>query len=259
MRRKIVAANWKMNKDLQESYELTKDLIKKLLDINKTEIILFPPFTSLFHVSEVLKNTPIKLGAQNMYFEKSGAFTGEISGSMLKSVNCQYVILGHSERRHIFNESNEMIKKKVDAALEVDLKPVVCVGETLEERKSNKTTDIIREQYCSAFVDVAEVKANKVVIAYEPVWAIGTGVNATPEQASKAHGLIRGLVREQYSEKISESLPILYGGSVKPNNADDLIKTKDIDGFLVGGASLVVDSFYEIIKTVEDYLQKGVR
>lgn len=254
MRRKIVAANWKMNKDVQESYEFTKELVKKLLNIKKTEVILFPPFTSLFYVSEVLKSAPIKLGGQNMYFEKSGAFTGEISGSMLKSANCQYVILGHSERRHIFNESNEMTKRKVDAALESDLKPIVCVGETLEERKAGKTMDVIREQYYSAFANVAESQTSDVVIAYEPVWAIGTGVNATPEQASETHSLIRNLVREQYDEDVSESLPILYGGSVKPDNAADLIKAKDIDGFLVGGASLKVDSFCEIVKTVEDYL-----
>ncbi|RKY55464.1 MAG: triose-phosphate isomerase [Candidatus Neomarinimicrobiota bacterium] len=253
MRRNIVAANWKMNKDVQESYDFTKSLSKKLLNLKRTHIILCPPFTSLFYISELLKNSSIALGGQNMHYEKSGAFTGEISASMLKSSGCDYVILGHSERRHVFNESNELIKKKIDTALSNDLKPIICVGEKLEERQSGKTSEVIRTQYSSAFIGISEQKINQCIIAYEPVWAIGTGITATPEQASEVQGVIRNLVSEQYNREIADSMPILYGGSVKSANAKSLIETENIDGFLVGGASLVVDHFFEIINVVEQF------
>jgi len=250
--RKIVAANWKMNKDIKESFEFTDTLVKNLLNIKQTEVILCPPYTSLFYISELLKTGPVALGAQNMHFEKSGAFTGEISGSMLKSSNCELVILGHSERRHVFNESDKTIKKKIDEALAIGLKPIICVGEKIEERKAEKTSQVIENQYNAAFAGLTEEQTSKCIIAYEPVWAIGTGLTATPEQASEAHSLIRNLVKQQYNENIANNMPILYGGSVKANNAEELINTKHIDGFLVGGASLKVESFTEIIQIVEN-------
>jgi triosephosphate isomerase len=254
MSEKIVAANWKMNKDVQESVDFAKELSKKILNIKKTGIILSPPYTSLFNMNEILEDTIVGLSGQNMHFEDSGAYTGEISAKMLNSVNCEYVILGHSERRHVFNESDEMIKKKVDKALASGLKPILCVGEKLEERKSGKTADRLKIQYQSAFDGISEEDFAKCIVAYEPVWAIGTGETATPEQADEAHKLIRELTEEKYNAELANELKILYGGSVKPHNAQELIETKNIDGFLVGGASLQVKSFYEIIEIVEKYL-----
>ena len=254
MSEKIVASNWKMNKDVAESVDFAEKLSKKLLNIKKTGVILSPPYTSLFNMNEILEDTIVKLSGQNMHYEDSGAYTGEISAKMLKSTNCEYVILGHSERRHVFNEPDEMIKKKVDKAYESGLKPILCVGEKLEERKAGKTADRLKTQYESAFENISEEDFSKSIVAYEPVWAIGTGETATPEQADKAHKLIRELTAEKYSSKIADDLKILYGGSVKPHNAQELIETENIDGFLVGGASLKVKSFYEIIQIVEEYL-----
>lgn len=254
MKKYIIAANWKMNKDVQESIEFTSSLSKKLLKLRHTDVILCPPFTSLFYISEILQNTSIEIGGQNMHFEKSGAYTGEISGRMLISSGCKYVILGHSERRHIFNESDEMIQKKMTAALEVGLKPILCLGETLDERQTGKTDDVIKCQFEKAFSVVPRDLVEMCIIAYEPVWAIGTGINATPEQASMAHGLIRQLLKKRYNERISEEFTILYGGSVKPSNAKDLIEAKDIDGFLVGGGSLIEKDFVDISEIVERYL-----
>lgn len=254
MSEKIVASNWKMNKDVAESVDFAEKLSKKLLNIKKTGVILSPPYTSLFNMNEILEDTIVKLSGQNMHYEDSGAYTGEISAKMLKSTNCEYVILGHSERRHVFNEPDEMIKKKVDKAYESGLKPILCVGEKLEERKAGKTADRLKIQYESAFENISEEVFSKSIIAYEPVWAIGTGETATTEQADKAHKLIRELTAEKYSSKIADDLKILYGGSVKPHNAQELIETENIDGFLVGGASLKVKSFYKIIQIVEEYL-----
>jgi len=255
MSEKIVAANWKMNKDVHESADFAEELSKKILNIKRTGIILSPPYTSLFNMNEILKDTRIGLSGQNMHFEDSGAFTGEISAKMLKSVNCEYVILGHSERRHVFNEPDEMIKKKIDKAFASGLKPILCVGEKLEERKSGKTEARLEIQYNAAFDNISEKDFARCIIAYEPVWAIGTGETATPEQADKAHKLIREMTAENYNQELAEDLKILYGGSVKPHNAQELIETENIDGFLVGGASLQVQSFYEIIEIVENYLK----
>ncbi|MCF7885767.1 MAG: triose-phosphate isomerase [Candidatus Marinimicrobia bacterium] len=254
MSEKIVAANWKMNKDVVESAEFAKELSKKILNVKKTGVILSPPYTSLFNMNEILKDTIVSLSGQNMHFEDAGAFTAEISAKMLNSVNCEYVILGHSERRHVFNESDETIKKKIDKAFASGLKPILCVGEKLEERKSENTAQRLETQYTSAFEGVSEEDFSKCIIAYEPVWAIGTGETATPEQADEAHLLIRKLTEEKYDKELANDLKILYGGSVKPHNAQELIETENIDGFLVGGASLQVQSFYEIIEIVENYL-----
>ncbi len=254
MAQKIVAANWKMNKTLQESIDFSKEFAKNILNLKKTGVILCPPFISLFNINEILKNTPAKIGGQNMHFAESGAYTSEISASMLKSVNCDYVILGHSERRHDFNETNEFIKKKIDTALAKGLKPIICLGEKLEERESEKTKDVVKKQYDSAFEGISTEEVKNCIIAYEPVWAIGTGLTATPEQASEVHTYIRSLLIEQYDAETADSITIQYGGSVKPANAEELIKSADIDGFLIGGASLKVDSFTEIINIVEEVI-----
>ena len=251
MRKKVIAGNWKMNNDLTE----TQNLISKLssgLSKEKvnSDVIVCPPFTSLMEASSLLKNTSIKLGAQNMYYEDSGAYTGEVSASMLKSVGCEYVILGHSERRTIFGETDEVINKKIKKALESGLKPIFCIGETLAEREKNVTIDVIKKQLTVGLNDISEENLSKIIIAYEPVWAIGTGRNATPEQAEDVHKYIRGWIKEKYSPNAAENLVIQYGGSVKPDNAKELLSQKDIDGALVGGACLKADSFISIIKAV---------
>jgi triosephosphate isomerase len=251
MRKKVIAGNWKMNNDLTE----TQNLISKLSSgLSKEKIscdvIVCPPFTSLMEASSLLKNTSIKLGAQNMYYEDSGAYTGEVSASMLKSVGCEYVILGHSERRTIFNETDEVINKKIKKALESGLKPIFCIGETLVEREKNVTIDVIKKQLTVGLNDISEQNLSSIIIAYEPVWAIGTGRNATPEQAEDVHKYIRNWIKEKYSSNAAEDLVIQYGGSVKPDNAKELLSQKDIDGALVGGACLKADSFISIIKAV---------
>lgn len=253
MRRYIVAGNWKMNKDVPESVAFTKGLSQKLLNLKQALVIICPPFTALIKVSEILNSTGIGLGAQNMHFESSGAFTGEISAEMLKSVNCQYVILGHSERRHIFNESDELIHQKLKAALANGLYPILCIGETLAERQAGRTLEVLKKQYSAAFSDIPTVQFRECIIAYEPVWAIGTGINATPQQASEAHREVRCLIADQYDQKLAQKTKILYGGSVKPVNAQELIEAGDIDGFLVGGASLIEEQFAAIVKSVEEF------
>ncbi len=252
MRKKVVAGNWKMNKDLDSSIALISE-IKNLLASKSlnVEIIICPPFTSLDAANSLIKNTQIKLGAQNMYFEKSGAFTGEISPLMLKSVGCQYVILGHSERRTIFNESNQLINKKIKAAVENDLHPIFCIGETLEEREKGVTFKVIEAQVREGLEGLTAEELKNLVIAYEPVWAIGTGKTATPEQAREVHSFIRKLIGELYSTEFAEKLIVQYGGSVKPENAAELMSQPDIDGALVGGACLKADSFIKIIESAQ--------
>ncbi len=248
MRGKIIAGNWKMNKDLAESASLINDLKATIgSGIDGVQAIICPPFTSLALASELIKGSPIKLGAQNMYHEDEGAFTGEISPKMLKSVGCSYVILGHSERRQYFGETNELINKKAKKALAAGLIPIICVGETLEEREKNITDQVVSAQVQGVLKDISSSDVEKIIIAYEPVWAIGTGKNATPEQAEYVHRLIRKLVGQLYSWAVAEKLIIQYGGSVKPDNAAELFKRSDIDGALVGGACLKADSFYQII------------
>ena len=250
MRKKVIAGNWKMNKNLNESISLIKDI--KLASLNlsgKVEVILCPPYTSLETGANLLKESSVKLGAQNMHFEDSGAFTGEISASMLKSVGCEFVILGHSERRTIFNEPDEMINKKMKKALSSGLKPIFCVGETLEERETNRTEKVIEVQVVEGLKDIPEEEMKNIIIAYEPVWAIGTGRNATPQQAEDVHVFIRNLVNKLYSAVAAEKIVIQYGGSVKPDNSKELLSMPNIDGALVGGACLKADSFIDIIKS----------
>ena len=247
MRKKVIAGNWKMNKDLHQSQKLVSEIINGLGKDTKADVIVCPPFTSLNEVSSLLKGTQIKLGAQNMHHEESGAYTGEVSADMLKSVGCEYVILGHSERRLIFNEPDELINKKIKAALAKGLKPIFCIGELLEQRENGETMQVVSRQVEKGLEGVSAEQMKNVIIAYEPVWAIGTGKTATPEQAQEVHSFIRELVAKKFSVSVAENLIIQYGGSVKPDNAGELLSQKDIDGALVGGACLKADSFLGII------------
>jgi len=249
MRKKVIAGNWKMNNDLSESQNLITRLTSGLSNLKiNCEVIICPPFTSLSEANTLIKNTIVKLGAQNVYLEDSGAYTGEISPSMLKSVGCEYVIIGHSERRTIFKETNGEINKKIKKSLEHGLKVIFCVGETLEEREKNITNDVVKKQVTEGLRDISEKDMSNIIIAYEPVWAIGTGRNATPQQAQDVHLFIRKLIEDAYSTSTAENLTIQYGGSVKPDNAKELLSQPDIDGALVGGACLKAESFIEIIK-----------
>jgi triosephosphate isomerase len=251
MRRKVIAGNWKMNNDLTETQNLISKLTSALTSEHiKCDVIICPPFTSLSEANSLIKGTVVKLGAQNMNENDSGAFTGEISAQMLKSVGCEYVILGHSERRAIYKEPDELINKKIKKALEKDLKPIFCVGETLEEREKDITKDVIKRQVVKGLEHVSKDEMSKIIIAYEPVWAIGTGKTATPDQAQEVHEFIRDLIEVEYGNDSAEKLIIQYGGSVKPDNAKELLYQKDIDGALVGGACLKSDSFMVIIKSV---------
>ena len=247
MRKKVIAGNWKMNNDLNESQDLVSKIINGLGNDTKCDVIVCPPFTSLNEVSSLVKNTPVKLGAQNLYFEESGAFTGEISATMLKSVGCKYVIIGHSERRTIFGELDDVINKKIQRALKQNLKPIFCVGELLEQREDGTTMEVVKNQILNGLKDITPAQLSEIIIAYEPVWAIGTGKTATPEQAQEVHAAIRELIVENFSEDVADNLVIQYGGSVKPDNAGELLSKKDIDGALVGGACLKADSFLGII------------
>ena len=248
MRKKVIAGNWKMNNDLHGTVNLISDLKKEMNGKNiEAEVIICPPFISLETASTLLKDSSIKLGAQNMYFEESGAFTGEVSPSMLKSVGCEYVILGHSERRTIFGENDQVINKKIKTAIKFGLKPIFCIGETLEEREKGITFKVVETQIQNGLKDLSENDLSNLIIAYEPVWAIGTGRNATPQQAQEVHQFIRGLISKLYSSNFARQLVIQYGGSVKADNAQELLSQPDIDGALVGGACLKADSFIKIV------------
>jgi len=248
MRKPIIAGNWKMYKTVGEACQLVKALKEKLAGVNDVEIAVAPTFTSLFAVADVIKGSSIKLAAQDMYWEKEGAFTGEISPIMLKDAGCEYVIIGHSERRTYFSETNETVNKKVKAAHIYSLKPIMCVGERLEEREAGITKNIVKDQVINGLADITEAQILNTVIAYEPVWAIGTGKTATPEQAQEVHEYIRELLTSKYSKSVADLVRIQYGGSVKPSNVAELMAKPDIDGGLIGGASLDVDSFTQIVK-----------
>jgi triosephosphate isomerase (TIM) len=247
-RRIIIAGNWKMNKNIGESIDLANSIKRSLYDVEEVEIVICPPFTSLSDVNEITMETNIKLGAQDVYWEKEGAFTGEVSAPMLKNVGCEYCIIGHSERRQFFGETNETVNKKLKSLLREGLKPIVCVGEKLAERKSGKTFDVIKDHVVNSLAGLSEEDMLKAVIAYEPVWAIGTGVNATKEQAEEVHKYIRTLLGQMHGADVAQSVRIQYGGSVKPENIKELISQEDVDGALVGGASLKADSFVQLVK-----------
>lgn len=246
MRNKVIAGNWKMNKDVFETAEFIEGL-KKSLDNAKAEVIVCPPYTSLVVAQQLLKGCRIKLGAQDVSAHDDGAYTGEISLRMLKSAGCEYVIVGHSERRQYFHESNELINQKAKKVLAGGLKSIICVGETLEERERQITDKVITAQVKGVLAGLSQADMDNVIVAYEPVWAIGTGKNATAQQAEEVHQLIRKLVAQLYSWNVAEKLVIQYGGSVKPENAKELLSQPDIDGALVGGACLKADSFSAII------------
>lgn len=250
MRIKVIAGNWKMNNDLNESKDLISKLLAGLKNSNANcEVVICPPFTSLSEASAMIKGSTIKLGAQNLHQEENGAFTGEVSAKMLLSAGCEFVIIGHSERRTIFTESDELINKKIIRALKNNLKPIFCVGELLEEREKNITEQVIKSQVLKGLENFSVRDLKNLIIAYEPVWAIGTGKTATPQQAEEVHHFIRKLIENHFSEEFAENLRILYGGSVKPDNSNDLLSQKNIDGALVGGACLNADSFLNIIKS----------
>lgn len=241
-----------MHKNISEAIELANGIKRELYNADSLDIVLCPPFTALSSVSEVIADSNIGLGAQDMYWEEQGAFTGEVSGGMLKDAGCKYVIIGHSERRQYFSETGEAVNKKIKAALKSELIPIVCVGETLSQREEQQTMRVIKEQIQEGLKDIPAEEAEKLVIAYEPVWAIGTGRNATAEQAEEVQKYIRNLLSEIYNEATAEGIRIQYGGSVKPENIKELIQQPDIDGALIGGASLKIDSFSRIVKICQE-------
>jgi triosephosphate isomerase len=249
MRTPLIAGNWKMHKTLAEARELVHGIREGVEGVSGVEILICPPFQHLFPLAEAIKGSSIRLGAQNAHFEPQGAFTGEVSVPMLVDTGCTHVILGHSERRQYFGENGPLLAKKVRAAVAGGLTAVYCVGETLEERESGRTAAVVEGHV--AEVIGKEIPADRLVIAYEPVWAIGTGKTATPEQAQEVHGLIRGLLASAYDQATSDSVRILYGGSVKPANAEALLAQADIDGALVGGACLAASDFVAIIRAAE--------
>jgi triosephosphate isomerase len=242
-----MAGNWKMFKTIPEALELVNGLKKNCGDVTDREILVCPPFTALYAVAQAVKGSVIKVGAQNHYWEAKGAFTGEVAPGMIKDAGCTYAIVGHSERRQYFGETDATVNKRTKAAFGVGLIPVVCVGETLSERESNQTFKVIEKQIRGGMAGLTEEQSKTVVIAYEPVWAIGTGKTASPAQAQEVHAFIRKLYGEIYGAA-AQAVRILYGGSVKPDNVSELMKQPDIDGGLVGGASLEAESFTKIIK-----------
>ena len=246
MRKKIIAGNWKMNMLPNEAMKFIEDLAP-LVKETENEVILCVPYTDLFYALLTVQGTNIKIGAQNMHFEEKGAYTGEVSGKMLKSINVEYVIIGHSERRQYFNETDETVNKKIKAALQNELKPIVCVGETLEQREAGEAQNIIKTQTKLALAGLSKQQMQNVMIAYEPIWAIGTGKTATSNDANEVIKAIRKQISELYGEEVAQNTIILYGGSVKPENSKELFSTSDIDGGLVGGASLNVEDFEKII------------
>lgn len=256
--KKLIVANWKMNKGLVQSQQFVDEL-KTFTDKHKlteTEIVLCPPFTSLDTVGKKLSSTQIKLGAQNMHFETIGAYTGEISAGMLKSCGCEYVILGHSERRQYFHETNAIINKKVLMALDEGLKPIVCLGENLQEHEDKLTESVIEEQLTACLTHVSEEGITNVTIAYEPVWAIGTGKNATAHQVESVHNFLRKKLKKMYNEDISKNIRIIYGGSVTPENAKELFASQTVNGGLIGGASLEAEKFIKIINASNPNINK---
>lgn len=248
MRRPFVAGNWKMNTDRASGVALAKEIAKELGSDSAVEVAVAPPFVYLPAIADALSGSGVGLAAQNAHFESQGAFTGEVAPGMLADVGCDYVILGHSERRQIFGETDEMIAKKLLAAIQQGLKVILCLGETLEERDGNQTEAVLERQLAGGLAGRDSEELKDLVIAYEPVWAIGTGRNATPEQAQSAHAFIRGWLSNQIGAGIGESTRIQYGGSVKPDNAAELLSQADVDGALVGGASLKAESFLAIIR-----------
>jgi len=248
MRKGWIGGNWKMHKTLKDGIETVEKLSKSVALLRGSDIVIFPPFTLLYSIKELIDLPHIHLGAQNMHWEEFGAYTGEISPKMLKDIGVSYVIIGHSERRKYFGETDEMINRKIASAIKHGLKPVLCIGETLEERKKGLEKEVIEKQFKSDLKKIPLSSLKDIVIAYEPVWAIGTGANASPKEAGEMHRFIRELIGKYASKDFMNEVRIVYGGSVKPENAEELAGEEEIDGFLVGGASLKADSFSKIIE-----------
>jgi len=250
MRKPFVAGNWKMNTDSHSSVALAEAVAvgSSGLAGSSVDVAVIPPFVYLQAVAKAVSSSHIGLGSQDIYFEQNGAFTGEISALMLKDIGCTYVLCGHSERRHVIGETDELVNKKIAAAIAGGLLPIFCVGELIEQRKAEKTTEVITQQIEAGLAGLSTEKVSAVTIAYEPVWAIGTGLTATSEQAQETHCLIRQLLAKMYSEQLAQEIRIQYGGSVKPGNAAELMQEEDVDGLLVGGASLKADDFLAIIQ-----------
>src|SRR5271157_1082049 len=248
MRTKLIAANWKMYKTLEQTTEFFREFLPLVADYDRAEIVVCPPFVDLHTAIEAASESGVAIGAQNVHWEKEGAFTGEVSAPMLTAIGVTHVIIGHSERRQYFNETDDTVNRKLETALEAGLTPIVCVGEVLEEREAGLTEDVCRRQCMRAFNGISARKAAKLVIAYEPVWAIGTGKTATPQMAADAHLVIRHEAGKAFGDEFAQDLRILYGGSVKPDNATALMSESEIDGALVGGASLDPAGFTKIVK-----------
>jgi triosephosphate isomerase len=247
MRVPFIAANWKMHKTVHEAFVFVKEFRSMVKDFTDVEIVVAPPFTAIHTVAEAARNSTVGVSGQNLHWERDGAFTGEVSAGMLREAGAEYVIIGHSERRRLFGETDQTVNRKIAAALTAPLTPIVCIGETLEERERNETLTVLDRQMTDGLDGLTSEQIAGLVLAYEPVWAIGTGRNATPEQAGEAHAHIRGRLRQWFGAAASEQCHVIYGGSVKPDNIHELVLLPDVDGALVGGASLEVRAFYEIV------------
>jgi triosephosphate isomerase (TIM) len=247
MRLPFIAANWKMYKTVHEAIVFVKEFRSMVKDLDDVEIVVAPPFTAIHGVAEAARNSNVGVAAQDVYWEREGAFTGEVSGPMLKEAGAEYVIIGHSERRRLFHETDESVNRKLVSALGARLVPIVCIGETLEERESNQTLSVLDRQIRAGLDGLTGEQVASLVLAYEPVWAIGTGRNATPAQAAEAHGHIRSRLRQWFGGDAADQCHVIYGGSVKPDNIHELVLNADVDGALVGGASLDVRGFFEIV------------
>ena len=253
----FIAGNWKMFKTVPEAVDMVQKLHEASLGLEKAQFVVVPPFTALSEVSRALQGSSVQIGAQNMHWEEQGAFTGEVAAPMLKDVGCTYVVIGHSERRQFFRETNETVNKKINAALTYGLVPIMCIGESLEERENGNTLAKIQTQIIEGLEGLDGEQVRQIILAYEPIWAIGTGLTATPDQAQKVHGFIRSSLAEKHGNDVASCAIILYGGSVKPENSYSLLKEKDINGALVGGASLKAESFAEISKeAIKAYEEK---
>jgi triosephosphate isomerase len=253
----FIAGNWKMYKTIPEAVDLVKALKKTSPELKEAEVAVIPPFPALTEVKKIIEGSLIRLGAQDLYWEKQGAFTGEVSAPMLKSAGCEHVTIGHSERRQHFGETDETVNKKIKAALAEELIPIVCIGESLEERKKEETLTKVESQINSGLKDLTKEQISQIIIAYEPIWAIGTGLTATPAQAEEVHRTIREKLTEKYGKEIASCVIILYGGSVKPDNTYSLLRENNINGALVGGASLEASSFVQIVKeAIRAYREK---
>ena len=251
MRKPLIAGNWKMHKTLGEAADYVMGLREAVADVVAVDVLLCVPAPFTSPLARLLKDSNVQIGAQNLYWEAKGAFTGEVSAQMFESAGCNYALVGHSERRHIFGETDDEVNRKLRAVLEAYLTPVLCIGEQIEEREAGRTGEVLTRQVTKGLKGFTPEETARIVVAYEPVWAIGTGVTATPNQANDAHRMVRGLVKEQAGGEVADALRILYGGSVKPDNIVELMREPEIDGALVGGASLSVESFVKIAKYYE--------